>query len=147
MLQWPGSPVMDLEDTGMACSNGRYLITFGGYVCNSVSRTRPPRFEKTDLIIVYDLNDRTSAPTRSAVRCPVTDDFQVLKMTDKKEENTATFGYVRECYGKEELNGVLFPPHYLIEMMAKLVEMEYVYLLNNGGHWRRSMKDILQSHI
>lgn len=148
MLQWPGSPVMGLEDTGMACSEGRYLITFGGYVFNSVSG--PSRFEKTDLIIVYDLNDRTSAPTRSAVRCPVTGDFHVLKMTNKKEEGMATFGYIRGCYGKEEFNGALFPPHYIIEMMAKWVEMEYVYLIekcNNGGHWKRSMKDILQSHI
>ena len=72
-----------------------------------------------------------------------------MQMKDKWEEEMATFGFVRRCFDNEELNGVQFPPRYIIEMIAKWVEMEYIHLMQstgvNIGHWKMSMSEILKS--
>ena len=135
-LQWPECPNM-VWSAPLCSADGKYLITFGGYESTC----------KTDEIVVFDLNDQTSKPKRSTVLCPEKGNFRAVTMIDKNAGELATFGFVRDCYGKAEMNGVQLPPLYIIQLMAKWVEMEYVYLLRmaKSGHWKIRMDHILKS--
>ena len=147
----------NMVGVAMMCSaDGRYIICFGGLVRDPpVARSIRESFGyiSKDVITVYDLsdvNDQTLKPKRCQLLCPVKGRFHALTMTDKKKEEMATFGFVRQCFESKQLKEVNFPPHYIIQMISKWVEMEYVYLLKNGnggGHWKISLKDILESVV
>lgn len=145
-----------IHEFGMVCSgDGRYIITFGGFDRDPpiYRRRQSYRMIPKDMIMVFDLNDETLKPKCSSLRCPTKGRFNALTMTDKKKEEITTFGFVRRCFANEELEGVQRLPLYIIQLIVKWVEMEYVHLLQikncgaSGGHWKICIDDILESVI
>ena len=144
----PGGRYANLDWKLILCSaDGRYLIISGDNIC----------CDQNSGFLIYDLNENKLKPKISAVVCPVAcpdslvDKFRLMSMKDKWEEEMATFGFVRRCFHSEELEGVQFPPRYIIDLMAKWVEMEYIHLMQakgvNIGHWKMSISEILKSKI
>ena len=127
----PCSPyTMDqpLGELGMVCTeNGRYLITFGGD------------------IIVHDLERRTSIPIVSELQYPIKAEFHSLMMTDVRSDEVLTFGFIRLSFEEREMKGVQLPPYYMLQMMAKWVETEWVHLLQRKGkgHWKVRLNAIM----
>ena len=146
--KWKGLKKEEMVGVAMVCSaDSRYIISFGGLMYD------PPAISPKDVISVYDLSDvnnQTLKSKRCQLLCPVKGRFHAVTMPDQKKEELATFGFVRQCFESKELEGVQSLPHYLIELIAKSVEMEYVHLMTNEkdvGHWKISLKDILESVV
>ena len=133
---------------GVCSANGRYLIISGSH--NSHSLRDSWRSCRVSRFLVYDLNEKTLKQRVSAVRYP--DDkggYRLFSMRDKWMEGMAAFGFVRECFDEEKLKGVCHLPRYIIQMIAKWIEMEYIHLMRANvcpiGHWKMGMNEMLES--
>ena len=119
----------------LCTADGRYLVIL-----------------KNDIISICDLNESTLKLT--AVRCPdvinVGEDreFHLLSMRDKWREEMATFGFVRGCFDCKQMKRVQQLPRYIIELIAKWVEMESIHLMQSWnfqiGHWKMSVNEMLE---
>lgn len=130
--------------TVVCTSNGRYFITLGGeQCCDSNSK----EVVSANSIIVYDLENHTVKPRVSAARCPEKANFHALSMADEQFDELLTFGFVRDEYGKDEMRGIQVLPHYMIQMMGKWVETEWIYLIKRKGTnmWRMRVDQILDT--
>lgn len=135
-----------LDETAMIVSkDGRYLILFGAWEPGALD---PEHNGKMDAIIVYDFKVKCSKPKLSTIRCPVEDErFRAVMLADDTYDEMLTFAFIRELYRCSEMNGVQVLPHYLIQMMAKWVETEWIYLLTKCGKgpWKINVDNILKS--
>ena len=105
-----------------------------------------------DIISICDLNESTLK--LNAVRCPdvinVGEDreFHLLSMRDKWREEMATFGFVRGCFDCKQMRRVQQLPRYIIELIAKWVDMESIHLMQSWnlqiGHWKMSVNEMFE---
>ena len=85
--------------------------------------------------------DHTAAPM-----CPIKTAFHALSMSDVHRQKMLTLGFVRILFKKKaEMKRVLVLPDYFIEMMAKWVETECIYLLQRSGVslWKMNLDAII----
>ena len=105
---------MEEGSAGMVCTaNGRYLITFGGFVYEESDDYFSFDYlgddkKETDSIIVYDLEKREAKPMVTQIRCPIKAGFHGAMMSDKQFDELLTFGFIRKCFKSRHMRvGVL----------------------------------------
>ena len=72
-------------------------------------------------------------------------DSRISKSSSNMHE-LAVFGYLRRKWRASQIDDHLFPPQYLIKIIAKFYTNEKIHLFgryNAGGHWKNDVFDII----
>ena len=127
-----------------ATIDGQYVILFGGYDEDD----RP-----INKIFVMDLTAMTIK--QSKINCPKhknSANFHAIIMNNGIKQNLITHGFIRMCYKNYLFKAMKKLPLYLIDLVTKCYEIEYVHLMESpsgtrrgGRHWKMKVDDIINN--
>ena len=106
--------------------DGEYVAIFGGESGGC----------RRNEIFIYTIRDKMFRKSR--MKCPKADEYRAFTIKDRKRDDMSSFGYVR-CYWREcGLKNHLFPPEYLIRIVAGYCFHGFVHLIsiNSGYHYK-----------
>ena len=116
--------------------NDRYILLFGGRHTNGI---------ELDDIYIYSVLD--GAFRKSRVKCPRKGKCHAIAVNGTGKDELSVYGYVRYQWKKSEINEQLFPPRYLIDVIKRYYQKEYIHLFRSGfagnHHWRKEVFDIM----
>ena len=77
--------------------------------------------------------------------------FHAIMMDNPDRDNLLVFGYIRDCFKKEEFKHIQQFPDYLIRLIGTWICNEWIHLIRldgeeeRGMHWKIRLDDILES--
>ena len=109
---------------------GKYVLIFGGKRdCNGGCSY----FNDIEIYSVKDQYFR-----RSGVKCPMYGPCQAVAVSDEYKDGLICVAYMKDNWKQCEINNHLFPPNYLIAIIAKYYFEEFIHLFHFGtyhGNW------------
>ena len=124
--------------------NGQYVILLGGHYCSIISLNQ---------IYVIDLNLMTIR--ESKIKTPIYNtELSAIIMSNNIKNKLVTSGFVTVCYKDKSFKSLTILPYYLIDLIEKYYDIEYVHLFQvpgpeyehgYGNHWIMSVDDIINN--
>ena len=139
-IEWTWTPSLRLGPSVVCTKNGRYIISFASTFASIYPH------EVSGRIIIYDLIEQQRI--ESPLRFPASRDVQAITVGDPQRDELVTFGFVNQTYKRPEFRHMKVPPRYLIQMIGKWHNSEYIHLMSvRGGkeQWRIPVAEILNS--
>ena len=96
-----------------------------------------------DEIWIYSV--RKQSFKKSSVKCPEKGPYQAFVVGDERNDQMAVFGYVRNEWCASKMADHLYPPEYLIRIMAKYYLNQEIHLFGyyfGVKHWKINVFDI-----